>query len=259
MNVTFNHPLVIFVVSFLVLWLSQRLGSSLLSRRRGLEEEHREHFGVIMGTTLTLLVLLIGFSFSMAISRYDQRKNYEDAEADAIATEFVRTGLLPPGDAASVRSLLGTYLDLRIAFYLARDEVELRAINARTEQLQRQLWSAVQTPANAAPNPVTALAVSGMNDVLNSQAHTQAAWWNRIPHAAWGLMGLIAICCNLLVGYGARNTQRGKILLLILPLVVSIAFLLIADIDSPRGGLIHVSPQNLRSLAESLRAAQRSP
>jgi hypothetical protein len=69
-----------------------------------------------------------------------------------------------------------------------------------------------------------------MNDVLNSQGYTQAAWWNRIPHAAWALMALIAVCSNLLVGYGARNTKGGGILLLVLPLVVSIAFLLIADI-----------------------------
>jgi hypothetical protein len=88
-----------------------------------------------------------------------------------------------------------------------------------------------------------------MNDVLNSQSYTQAAWWNRIPNAAWGLMALIAICCNLLVGYGARNTKVGGMLLMILPLVVSIAFLLIADIDSPRGGLIHVYPQNLQDLS----------
>jgi hypothetical protein len=61
-------------------------------------------------------------------------------------------------------------------------------------------------------------------------------------------MALIAICCNLLVGYGARDS-KGGMLLMILPLVVSIAFLLIADIDSPRGGLIHVHPQNLLSLS----------
>ena len=93
-----------------------------------------------------------------------------------------------------------------------------------------------------------------MNDVLNSQGYTQAAWWNRIPRAAWGLMGMIAIGCNLLLGYGARNRDGGSILLLILPLILSIAFLLIADIDSPRGGLIHVSPQNLLSLSDSLPA-----
>ncbi len=91
-----------------------------------------------------------------------------------------------------------------------------------------------------------------MNDVLNSQGYTQAAWWNRIPRAAWLLMGLIAVCSNALVGYGAKSARLHDVLLLILPLVVAIAFLLIADIDSPRGGLIHVYPQNLQALKASL-------
>ena len=83
--------------------------------------------------------------------------------------------------------------------------VELREIDAATAQLQTELWSAVQAAAAAKPTPVIALAVSGMNDVLNSQGYTQAAWWNRIPIAAWGLMVVIAICCNLLIGYAARQ------------------------------------------------------
>ena len=62
----------------------------------------------------------------------------------------------------------------------------------------------------------------------------------------------IAICCNVLVGYGARSAKARAGLLFVLPLVVSIAFLLIADIDSPRGGFIHVVPQNLVSLSRSL-------
>jgi len=67
-------------------------------------------------------------------------------------------------------------------------------------------------------------------------------------------MATIAICCNMLVGYGAQNVKAEGILILILPLLVAIAFFLIADIDSPHGGVIHVHPQNLASLAESLRA-----
>ena len=98
-----------------------------------------------------------------------------------------------------------------------------------------------------------ALAVAGMNDVLNSQGYTQAAWWNRIPVSAWGLMILIGIFCNLLIGYGARHAESHRFLFLVLPLVVSISFFLIADIDSPRGGVIQVRPQNLDSLAQSLR------
>ena len=95
-------------------------------------------------------------------------------------------------------------------------------------------------------------AVTGMNDVLNSKGHTQAAWLNRIPIAAWGLMTGIAICCNLLIGYGARRGQAKALLLLVLPLIVSISFALIANIDSPRGGMVRVHPQNLTSLSQSL-------
>jgi hypothetical protein len=98
------------------------------------------------------------------------------------------------------------------------------------------------------------MAVSGMNDVLNSQGYAQAAWWNRIPLAAWALMAAIAICCNLLIGYGARNPKAEAVLLLILPLVLSIAFFLIADVDSPRAGVIRAHPQNLENLVESLPA-----
>ncbi len=81
----------------------------------------------------------------------------------------------------------------------------------------------------------------------------QAAFWNRIPTAAWGLMMAIAVCCNLLFGYSLRSKARAK-LLVVLPIVISIAFMLVADIDTPRHGIVRLSPQNLTSLAESLRA-----
>ena len=113
-------------------------------------------------------------------------------------------------------------------------------------------WSRPRPAAQ--PTPVVALANSGMNDVLNSQGYTQASWWDRIPLAAWGLLAVIAICCNLMVGYGARHPEAEGILMLILPTMVSVSFLLIADIDSPRGGVVLVQPRNLLSLAQSLQA-----
>jgi hypothetical protein len=150
-----------------------------------------------------------------------------------------------------VRDLLRNYLDQRDLFYTTRDGQQLRQIDTNTAQLQNELWSGVQARATAQPTPIVALAVSGMNDVLNSQGYTQAAWLNRIPFAAWVLLAAIAIVCNLLLGYGARRTST---LFMVLPLVVSASFFLIADIDSPRVGLILVRPQNLASLSQSLHA-----
>jgi hypothetical protein len=249
-----RYPLVVFVLSFVGLWLAAWFGAVVLRKRRKLEDDARSEFDVILAATLTLLGLIIGFSFSMAISRYDQRKNYEEAEANAIGTEYVRADLLPAADAAKVRALLRSYLDQRVAFYVTEDLQELQRVNARTAQLQAELWSVVVALANAQPTPIAALAVNGMNDVLNSQGYAQAAWWNRIPAAAWVLMAAIAFCCNLLVGYGSRSDKAGMLLRPVLPLVVAISFMLIADIDAPRRGLIRVSPQNLLSLVESLRA-----
>ena len=179
-NVTF-HPLLIFVLSFAALWLTAWVGAWLRKKAREQEAEFRDDFGVILAATLTLLALIIGFSFSMATTRYDQRKNYEEQEANAIGTEYLRADLLSPVDAAKMRSLLRRYLDQRILFYTVHDEEELRPISARTVRLQTELWAAVKPAAAEQPTPVVALVSAGVNDVLNAQGYTQAAFWNRIP------------------------------------------------------------------------------
>ena len=248
-----DYPLLVLVISFVVLFLSVRTGSTLLTKLPKPEQRARENLSLVLSATLTLLGLIIAFTFSMAVGRYDQRKNLEEEEANAIGTEYVRADLLPAEDAARVRALLKDYLGQRVLFYTTRDRERVRQIDARTAQLQKELWSAVVHGVQATPQlPPVTLAAAGMNDVLNSQGYAQAAWWNRIPPAAWVLMLVIAVMGHLLVGYGVQNFTDERAFLLVLPLVMSIAFFLIADIDAPRSGVIRVQPQNLMSLAESL-------
>lgn len=245
-----NYPLLIFVLTLAGLWLSAQLGDFLRRKLRPVEEEERLDLATLETATLTLLGLIIAFTFSMAVSRYDLRKNYEAEEANAIGTEYTRSSLLSTADAARVRTLLAQYLRQRIRFYESTEDRELQQINAVTDELESELWSNVQKVAEKQPTQPVALAVSGMNDVFNDRSYTQAAWWNRIPAAGWDLMVSIALLCNFLLGYGAH--KNGTHLFLILPLVLSISFLLISDLDSPRGGIIRVSPQNLLSLQHSL-------
>jgi hypothetical protein len=252
-----NFPLLVFALSLIALWCSASIGGFIRQKMRPLHEDQRKDFGVVQAAALTLLGLLIGFAFSMAVSRYDQRRSMEEAEANAIGTEYLRADLLPAADGARIRQLLIEYLDQRISFYDAVNAQQLQRINTVSAQLEDSLWSAIQTRATAQPTPVVALAVSGMNDVLDSQGFTQAAWWNRIPAAAWVLLAAIAVCCNLLIGYGAH--QNNTLLFMIFPLAVAVSFFLIADIDSPRGGVIRVHPQNLTSLSQSLHARATAP
>jgi uncharacterized membrane protein len=245
----FIHPYLV-LLSLPTFWISARIGASFGKRRRNQEKDGEADFDLLLGTALTLLALIIGFTFSMAVTRYEQRKNLEEQEANAIGTEYVRADLLPAAEAAKVRALLKNYLDQRILYYRSRDEQQRRQINSQNAKLQAEMWSIVATPAAAQPTPVAALIVAGMNDVLNSQGYTQASWWNRIPMAAWALLVTISIFCNLLIGYHAHG--RSELLFLILPIALSISLFLISDIDSPRRGAIRVRPQNLESLAESL-------
>jgi hypothetical protein len=250
MSAIVNLPLLVFALSFVVLVLSAKAGDALRKKSSGVREDVGHDFGVVLTGALTLLALIIGFSFSMAINRYDLRKNDEQAETTAIAIEYIRTNLLPPGDASRAQELLRNYLDQRVLFYTTRDQDQLEKIAADTAQLQNKLWSTVQFAISAVPPPLEGVVVTGMNDVVNSQLATQAAWRNRIPVSAWVLMVAISIGCNTLIGYRARRTDW--LVFLILPIVVSISLFLIADLDTPRGGAVHVSPQNLIGLSQSL-------
>ncbi len=244
-------PVVVLPLSLVLLWLSTHLGAVIERRWRPLKQEERELFQVISGAALTLLGLIIAFSFSMAVSRYDQRKNLEEEEANAIGTEYLRLELLPPAAAEKAKPLLRAYVAQRIVYYEERHQGRLGRINEETARLQGELWQVVRAAAAAQPDPVMATVVTGMNDVLNSQGYTQAAWWNRIPEGAWFLMIAIAMCCCALVGYAAHEVRPS--MLVILPVILSIALFFISDIDSPRRGLIRVIPHNLISLAQSLK------
>jgi len=246
-----NRPGLLFLAMGVILWLVARLGTSL-RHRRPLEDETRNDFTLLLSSSLTLLALIIGFSFSFVSNRYDQRKTLEEAEANAIGTEYARAELLPKADADKVKTLLRSFLDLRIEFY---DRVDLdgqRRLAERTVRVHDELWKAVLGPAQASPTPVMALVVAGMNDVINSQSYTQAAWWNRMPLSSWAFLLAVALCCNFLIGYGLRSAKSEKRLLLIFPVLITIALTFIADIDAPRRGFIQVEPQNLKALADQL-------
>jgi hypothetical protein len=246
-----NHPVVFLFVSFILLWVAAQAGKLARKKRRPDPLEDDDDFSLILGATLTLLGLLIGFTFSMAAGRYDQRKNYEEEEANAIGTEYVRADLLPPADAAKVRALLREYLAQRIVFYTERRRAALRDNDVATAEVQNRLWATIMPAVNAEPTPPHALVAAGMNDVLNRQGYTQAAWLNRVPVAAWILMMAIALFSNILLGYRTRG--RARVMFLILPIALSISFFLISDIDAPRSGVILVHPQNLDILANSLK------
>jgi len=252
MRAFIDHPAYIFVVLFLLFVAAVIFGARGLRRIARLPEEDREDFNIVQSATLTLLALLVGFSLSMAVGRYDQRKNLEESEANAIGTEYARAELAEASVGAKIKDGLVRYTKLRLDDYLTRDPQKIDQISRDTANLQADLWKLATQVAQDKPTPIGALVVAGMNDVLNSQDYSEAARINHIPLGSWFLMILIAVLGCVVQGYGMKGSSKRGLLITVLPVTIALSLALIADIDSPRGGIIHVQPQNLMRLLQSL-------
>ena len=245
-----DHPVVFFVTTLTLLIASARVGVAASAHGRTLASADRVEFDLVRNAMFTLLGLMVGFAISMAVSRYDLRKSLEEAEANAIGTEYLRLDLMPPETTRAVRALLRTYVDERIAFYRDHDPKKQENSDAATIGTMKALWAAIAPEARARQTPTDALVASGMNDILNSEGYTLAAWRNRLPIEVWMLLILIAAACNFLIGFGAKRLSPATHV--ILPVTAALAFLLIADVEGPRNGFVQVEPVDLDDVATAM-------
>lgn len=245
-----DYPMLTFAATLLVLTAAVYLGA-WLTHGLTVHEEQRGHLSQITGASLSILALLIGFSFSAAISRYDLRKSCEQEEANAVASEYDLAGLLPDADASQLRVDLRRYIDLRVAFYEAKSQADVPPIRAQREKLEGEMWAIVYRNVEASKSPIMAQVVSGLNAVTSRPGYSQAAALDRIPTAAWTLIAMLAVLCCVLLGYG---TQTGKpvALRLVVPAFVALCFFFIATLDSQRRGMIRVLPENLIRVQHSI-------
>ena len=247
-----DHPAVLFVATLALFVGCTRAGALARLHGHRLTPAERAEFDLVRNAMFTLLGLIIGFAISMAVSRYDLRKSLEEAEANAIGTEYLRLDFMAPQTAAKARALLRTYTDQRIAFYALLDTDGAAGNAAETATTMAALWAAVAPEVDARPTQVAALVASGMNDVINADGYTVAAWRNRLPVEVWLLLILVGAGCNFLIGFGAEKLSSTTHA--ILPITASLAILLIADVEGPSNGFVRVHPENLIDAAASMKA-----
>lgn len=176
----------------------------------------------------------------------------EEGEANAVGTEYSRADLADAAIGGEMKSALVRYTKLRRAYHRTRVPDEVAQINRDTANVQTQLWRLATEVAKDKPTPIGALLVASMNDVLNSQDYAEAARINHIPLGAWCLMIITAMLGCVVQGYGAKGSLRKGLLITILPATVALSLALIADIETPKGGIIRVEPRDLGRLSKSL-------
>ena len=204
---------------------------------------------------LTLLGLLLGFSFAMAVSRHDTRSELVVQEANSINDTVLRARLLPEPQAANVIRLFREYLALRIeAHRESQFSQRFEALRKSSANLHERIWNEAVAAAAKQPTPITASFIASLNESIDLEATRIAAKRNHVPGAVWVLLLCVAGCGMWLTGWEA-GTARGHPFLsrFLFPLLIAVVIALITDIDTPQGGLITLDERPLLELNDSLK------
>jgi hypothetical protein len=214
--------------------------------------------GTLLGASLALLGLLLGFTFSMAVSRFDARKQLVIDESNAIGTAYLRSAMLPEPWRGKSAELLRRYVDIRVGSYEEGAEPErLREATRRGEQVQQQLWSLAVGAAEKDPHSLpVGLYVQSLNDLIDLDAKRLNALENTVPESVLYLVALVGVVSAAVVGYECGRANRRYVFsTMALSVLITLVVLVILDIDRPRRGLIRAGQASMLRLRESLGTA----
>lgn len=248
--------LAILAGSYLAVEIGYRLGQY---RKRLAETEKEGTIGPIVGATLGLFAFLLAFTFSLAASRFDERRRMVVKEANAIGTTYLRAGLLAEPQRSAIRELLDRYVRVRLEG-VQTGNIE-QALSESTA-LHERLWTLAEAAAEKDSHSIpTGLFIQALNETIDLHSErVLIGVYSRIPIIIWLALYLIACFSMAELGYheGVAGSRRS---LAVAALVVSFAtvMLLIADLDRQREGLIQVSQQALIELRESWQSSPQRP
>lgn len=247
----------LFAGFFALLVLAAEAGFRLAKSARREDGEVAPHASAIQGAVLGLLALLLGFTFSLALSRFETRKEIWRDESNSIGTTYLRARLLPEPMGSRVQALLRTYVETR--FELAEfghDLERVRAANVRAGALHEQMWTELVAAARAqqVDAELISLFADSLNETIDFHSTRVAAIRNHVPTAIFLLLLVVAVAALGLTGY-ASGPNRGHSLALnaLVALLITLVTLLSFDLHRPTRGIITLSTEGLEDLRDSMR------
>jgi hypothetical protein len=250
----FDHPWELGLLTWLSLALVIEAGYQS-SKRFGIEahDDHKAEIKAVHDGILLLVSLLLGFTLAQATPRHAERRVLFVDEANAIGTTYLRAGTLPQPYRNQAQQLLRKYVDERLEFDSAGLN-QSRATRAliRARQIQEQLWQGLIEVNKQGPSVATVAYMNSLNELIDLDEKRIAALENRIPASAW----LLIYCASTVAAFtrGLSLVRRFWITLVIVPLTIGLAVALIADLDTPRSGLIQIDERAMQRLQAEMRA-----
>jgi hypothetical protein len=250
-----GYPLLlIFLVSSIVILAASEIGRRLGARVGG---KGGDHIATLESAILALLALMVGFTFAMALSRFEGRRDAVLNEANAIGTTALRARLLPAPHNTQALKLLREYVQGRLDItQRVPSAAQLDAAIARSNALQEALWQQAQGAAVKDAGMVpTGLFIQTLNEMIDNQEKHLTAVRNRVPNIVLIALYGIATVASAFTGYASGlEARRSRLPVYITGMLVSTVILLIQDLDRPNSGFITVSQQPMVDTAASIAA-----
>lgn len=207
--------------------------------------------GPIVGGLLGMLAFVLAFTFAMASSQHDLRKQNVLAEANSIGTAYLRADLLDKQYGTEVKRLLREYVDVRLK---AASGSDINTAITKSVEIHNLLWAQVSSAAKESPGTNSSLVIQSINDVIDMhEKRVTGALRNRIPGSVW--LALFAITALTMITMGAQVGLAGKRrLVAVIPMILAFAVLvtLVVDLNRPQSGLITVGQQSMVNLQSSM-------
>lgn len=234
--------------SILLASIAALLAVSEIGRLFGTRTSSRggENVSTLEGAMLGLLALMIGFTFAMALSRFEARRDAVLAEANAIGTAALRARLLPEPQDAEVLALLKEYVEIRLEVTEGAVTLDdLEGIVTRSGSLQEAMWRQAQAVAAQDAGMVpTGLFIESLNDVIDQHENRFTALRGRVPDVVFLALYAVAAVASGFAGY-ASGLERGssRLPVYLTGALIAGVILLIQDLDRPTAGFIMTSQQ----------------
>lgn len=226
-------------------------------RHQRSDKEQAAPVGAVAGATLGLLAFTLAFTFGMAATRYEARKQLVLDEANAVNTTYLRAEMLPQPYRDEIQNMLREYVDVRLEAIAHREK--LAAGVARSEELLRSLWKETVPVVEKYPSPINGIFITSLNLVVDLHAkRITAGMRNRIPPTIWTALYLVAFLAMMAVGYhaGLSGSQR-SLATIFQALAFSAVLVLIADLDRPQEGLLEVGQEALADVQATMKKSWR--
>lgn len=254
-----NQPYVFGGLLGLALAIAIELGQRTSTYARIQEDPHRKEQMVAIRDGLFVLVsLLLGFTLTLAVPRFNERRALVIEEADAIETTYLRAATLPQPYNMRAQQQLRQYVDARINLDAAGMDTDRFAQASRqAKQIQERLWEDVDELSKTDRSAIMASYMSSLNEIIDLHGKRLAAFENRIPITIW--LMIVSVALIAVFARGLTLGRRFWLTLALAPVTIALVVALIADLDTPSAGLIRLDDRAMQRLQSEIGHSQDVP